>query len=109
MGRKGQHPAKVLAIQSTQKGLEMGKSIELPPGHLSGLTFVFSGQLVALSRAEACTLVEVAGGMIRGTIDQNTTHLVTGNTILSQQKLRHAALLGVEVIDEAAFLRLLER
>jgi DNA ligase (NAD+) len=75
-------------------------------GDLSGKTFVFTGELVRLTRDQAQRLVESMGGKAVGSVSGRTDYLVAGPG--SGSKLEKARQLGVTVLDEAAFLRLIE-
>jgi DNA ligase (NAD+) len=64
---------------------------------------VITGTLPTLSRSEATSRIEEAGGRVSGSISKKTTALVAGDDAGS--KLEKAKELGVEVIDEAELLR----
>jgi DNA ligase (NAD+) len=72
-------------------------------GKLEGQTYVITGTLPTLSRAEATAHIEGAGGRVGSSISKKTTALVAGDDAGS--KLEKAKELGVEVIDEAELLR----
>ncbi len=72
-------------------------------GPLAGLTIVVTGTLATLSRDEAKALVETAGGRVGSDVSSRTNLLVAGEAAGS--KLKKAKALGIEVIDEAEFLR----
>jgi DNA ligase (NAD+) len=72
-------------------------------GPLSGQTVVFTGTLPTLSRDEAKATAETAGARIASSISSKTTLVVAGEAPGS--KLAKAKELGVEVVDEAEFLR----
>ena len=72
-------------------------------GPLAGKTYVLTGTLPTLSRAQATELVERAGGRVAGSVSRKTDAVVAGDEAGS--KLERAASLGVEVIDEAELLR----
>jgi DNA ligase (NAD+) len=72
-------------------------------GALMGRTYVLTGTLPTLSRTEATSLIEAAGGRVAGSVSKKTDALVAGEEAGS--KLERAKELGVEVIDEAELLR----
>jgi DNA ligase (NAD+) len=72
-------------------------------GALAGKTYVLTGSLPTLSRSQATTLIEDAGGRVAGSISKKTDALVAGDDAGS--KLEKAKSLGVEVIDEAELLK----
>ena len=73
---------------------------------LAGLTFVLTGTLPTLVRDDAKALVESGGGKVAGSVSKKTDYVVAGAEAGS--KLARAAELGVPVLDEDAFVRLLE-
>jgi len=74
---------------------------------LSGTVFVFTGELEAFSRTEAGRIVESMGGRATSSVSGKTDYVVAGPGAGS--KLEKARELGVEVLDEAAFLKLIGR
>jgi DNA ligase (NAD+) len=72
-------------------------------GALAGKTYVLTGSLPTLSRSQATSLIEEAGGRVGGSVSKKTDALVAGEDAGS--KLEKAKQLGVEVIDEAELLR----
>ncbi len=75
-------------------------------GRLAGKTFVFTGTLERLSRRDAAERVTALGGAVSDSVGARTTYLVAGAA--SGSKLDRARKLGVAVLDEPAFLKLLE-
>ena len=73
-------------------------------GPLTGKIFVITGTLTQWSRKEAEELVEKAGGRAAGSVSKKTDYVLAGENAGS--KLAKAEKLGVEVIDEATFARL---
>ena len=74
-------------------------------GPLDGQTVVVTGTLPTLSREEAEALIRKAGGKPAGSVSAKTSFVVAGEAAGS--KLARAEQLGVTVIDEPAFLKLL--
>jgi DNA ligase (NAD+) len=71
-----------------------------------GLTFVITGTLESMSRREAESKVKELGGNATSSVTRKTNYLVAGESPGS--KLDTANRLGTPVLDEAAFLKLLE-
>lgn len=76
-------------------------------GVLQGLTFVITGSLDAFTRDAAKAAVEERGGKVTGSVSGRTTALIAGASPGS--KVANAESLGKPVLDERAFVDLLER
>jgi DNA ligase (NAD+) len=74
-------------------------------GPLEGKTLVVTGTLEGFSRPEAEEAIRAAGGKPAGSVSKKTDYLVAGESAGS--KLAKAQELGVPVLDEAAFRRIL--
>jgi DNA ligase (NAD+) len=74
-------------------------------GRLFGKTLVVTGTLTGFDRAQAEEAIRAAGGKAAGSVSKNTSYLVAGEGAGS--KLARAAELGVPVLDEDGFRRLL--
>ena len=74
---------------------------------LAGRTYVITGTLEAMTREAAAAALEALGARVSGSVSRKTTALVAGREAGS--KLDKARTLGVEVLDEAAFLALIGR
>jgi len=72
------------------------------PRTLEGVTLVLTGGLETISREEATAQAQAAGARVASSVSKKTTFVVAGESPGS--KLVKAEELGVEVIDEAAFL-----
>ncbi|HET8998699.1 MAG TPA: NAD-dependent DNA ligase LigA [bacterium] len=77
-----------------------------PAGRLQGKTFVFTGALGRFSRRDAAERVTTLGGTVSDSLSARTTYLVVGD--VPGSKLDRARKLGVTVLDEPAFVKLLE-
>ena len=80
-----------------------------PPeaGPLTGMTVVLTGTLSSMTRDEAKQKIIDMGGKVTGSVSKRTKYVVHGDKAGS--KLSKAEELGVETLDEAAFLDLLSR
>jgi DNA ligase (NAD+) len=83
-----------------------GASVEPADGPLSGKTLVVTGTLLGFSRSEAEEAIRAAGGHAGSSVSAKTDYLVAGNKAGS--KLAKAESLGVPVLDEDGFRRVLE-
>jgi DNA ligase (NAD+) len=73
---------------------------------LAGMTLVLTGGLSGFTRDEAQAAVEERGGKVTSNVSKKTNYVVAGESPGS--KLDRAKELGVPVLDEEAFVRLLE-
>jgi DNA ligase (NAD+) len=93
-----------------QRLLEAGISIkraERHEGPLSGKTFVLTGTLSSMTRGQAEERIKSLGGTIGSSVSKKTDYLVVGAEPGS--KLEKAQKLKVPILDESAFLELLQR
>jgi len=89
-------------VEMTQPGVEAER-----PQPLAGKTFVVTGALGTLTREAARELIERLGGRVTSSVSKKTSYVVVGEAPGS--KADDARRLGVETLDEAAFLRLVGR
>ncbi len=85
---------------------EPGARVEPVEGPLSGKTLVVTGTLPGFSREEAEEAIRRAGGHAASSVSAKTDYLVAGDKAGS--KLAKAEKLGVPILDEDGFRRLLE-
>jgi len=93
---------------------DAGVEVELPEararsatdGPLAGKSLVVTGTLEGFSRTDAEEAIRAAGGKPAGSVSKKTDYLVAGENAGS--KLAKAEELGVPVLDEAGFRRLLD-
>jgi DNA ligase (NAD+) len=74
-------------------------------GLYEGKTFVLTGTLSGMTRRQAKDMISAAGGKVSGSVSRSTDFVVVGESPGS--KLTKANDLGVAVIDEAGFKKLL--
>ncbi len=74
-------------------------------GVFAGKTFVLTGTLPALTREAATAKIEAAGGKVSGSVSKKTDYVLAGAEAGS--KLEKARQLGVTILEEAEFLKLL--
>jgi DNA ligase (NAD+) len=75
-----------------------------PEGPLTGKTYVITGTLASMSRDEATAAIERLGGKVAGSVSRKTAAVIVGAEAGS--KADKARDLGVPMLDEAAFLDL---
>jgi DNA ligase (NAD+) len=88
------------------KELRLEKVKEAKGGVLSGMTFVLTGTLPTLERIETEEMIRAAGGSVSSSVSKNTTYVLAGESAGS--KLEKAQSLGVKVIGEEEFKKLLK-
>ncbi|HQL34880.1 MAG TPA: NAD-dependent DNA ligase LigA [bacterium] len=86
-----------------------GLSLLLPlpaSGALAGKTFVLTGSLNSLTRQEAKDKIKAKGGKTQESVSRLVDYLVVGEAPGS--KLREAEKLGVKILTETEFLKLIQ-
>lgn len=88
-----------------QAGVNMEWHGEKKGTALAGKTVVVTGTLPTLSRQEAEALIVRSGGKASGSVSRRTAYVLAGEAAGS--KLTKAQTLGIPVIDEAEFFRII--
>jgi len=101
-GKKILQRMKQLKIHPKSEKVSAKKLAELP---LAGKTFVLTGSLPSMTREEASSKIEALGGHVSGSVSKKTDYVLAGAEAGS--KLEKANELGVRVIDEKDFRKLL--
>ena len=75
-------------------------------GIFAGKTFVLTGTLRSMTREEATAKIEALGGKVSSSVSKKTDYVLAGEEAGS--KLEKAQKLGVKIIDEKEFLKLVK-
>ena len=101
-GKKTLQRIKQLGIEPASEKISAKKMAALP---FAGRTFVLTGTLPSLSRDEASAKIEALGGHVSGSVSKKTDYVLAGKEAGS--KLDKAKELGIKIIDEAEFQKML--
>jgi DNA ligase (NAD+) len=101
-GKKIIRRMKELGIEPKTEKVSAKKAAELP---LAGKTFVLTGTLSSMTREEATEKIEARGGHVTGSVSKKTDYVLAGAE--PGRKLDKANELGVRIIDEAEFRKML--
>ena len=94
----------LLLAKFTQLGVR--PYFEKSSGKLSGISFVITGSLQAMSREEAANQIRSNGGTFQTAIAKDTTYLVAGDKV-GGSKLKKANNYGVKIINESELQKLI--
>jgi DNA ligase (NAD+) len=89
-----------------QAGIELEAPSPAPASPVAGKTFVITGALSSLKRSEAKEIITTHGGRVASSIGGGVDYLVVGDSPGS--KLAKAQDLGIPILNEDAFLALLD-
>lgn len=96
-------------VESLRKILKFEKEESGSGDKLSGKVCVITGSLQHFSnRNELKELIEKNGGKVSGSVSSKTNYLINNDTASNSSKNKKAKELGVEIISEEDFLKLLE-
>jgi DNA ligase (NAD+) len=98
--------AGVTMVLPASEEMGEGEGAGRAAGPLAGKTLVLTGALPTLSRQQTTDLIVAAGGRVTGSVSAKTDYVVVGEEPGS--KLAKARDLGVELLDEAGLLSLLD-
>jgi DNA ligase (NAD+) len=97
---------KAIVDRLLKAGITWAPIEEMGSAPLSGNTFVLTGTLQSMSREEAKLQLEQLGAKVAGSVSAKTNYVVAGTEAGS--KLTKAQELGVSILDEDAFIKLLK-
>ncbi len=89
-----------------EAGVNMTAAEQGSDQRFSGMIFVLTGALERFTRDEASGMIEAKGGKAAGSVSKKTSYVVAGEAAGS--KLRKAQELGIPVLTEEEFLKLLQ-
>ncbi len=95
---------KQLGIQPGSEKISAKKAADLS---LAGKTFVLTGTLPSMTREEATAKIETLGGHVSSSVSKKTDYVVAGKEAGS--KLDKAKQLGIRILNEAEFRKMLAR
>ena len=81
-------------------------ALEKKDDRFAGMTFVLTGTLPTMKRDEASAIIESFGGKASGSVSKKTSFVLAGDEAGS--KLAKAQELGIKIIDEEEFKRMIE-
>ena len=100
------HNRKALARLLEETKVEKAAAPKASGSPVAGKTLVFTGTLEKMTRPEAKARAEALGAKVAGSVSKKTDLVIAGPGAGS--KLDEAKVLGVEVIDEDQWLKLIE-
>ncbi len=99
--------SKLLVEQLDAVGVNMHAAVSKQQDQrFAGMTFVLTGTLPTMKRAEAAEIIERFGGKASGSVSKKTSIVLAGEDAGS--KLVKAQQLGIRIIDETEFLTMIE-
>lgn len=86
--------------------MKSGMAEKKKDDRFKGKTFVLTGTLPTMGRSEASAIIESFGGKASGSVSKKTSYVLAGEAAGS--KLDKARELGIEIIDEETFKKMIE-
>lgn len=96
-----------LALLDKFESVGVKPQYEKKSGRLSGKNFVVTGTLESMGRDVAADKIRALGGTFQTAVAKDTHYLVAGGKV-GASKLKKAEAYGTKIIDEAAFLELID-
>jgi len=99
----------IKVLSELEKVLVVKKAIQnSDDGLLKNKTFLVTGKLNGISRAELKSLIEENSGKTISSVSKNLNYLIVGDKP-TKKKIDNAKQLRINVIDQDAFMRMLNK
>jgi len=95
-----------MILRLRQAGVNFENQFKLEDERFKGMTFVLTGALSLFTREEATAKIEAFGGKASSSVSKKTTYVIAGENAGS--KLKKANELGITVLTEEDFLRMIK-
>ena len=92
-------------IMALKREVSPGAEAPVRDSRLTGKIFVLTGTLPTMTRDQAKSLIEGMGGKVTGSVSSKTDFVLSGDE--AGGKLDKARSLGIPVLDESSFMKLL--
>lgn len=99
-------PTKKMVEELKDAGVNMNSLAEVKDTRFQGMTFVLTGTLPTMSRAEASEIIEGFSGKTSSSVSKKTTYVLAGEDAGS--KLTKAQTLGITIISEEEFKEMIK-
>ena len=103
-------PRHIEEFESLLKELRIRKESPVTEEQIfSGVNFVITGSVEHYAnRGEVKEVIEAKGGKVTGSVTSKTNYLINNDAMSSSSKNKKAKELGIPIISEADFLKLLQ-
>jgi DNA ligase (NAD+) len=102
-----QRSAAALIDKLRRAAVAQSQALASGPKPLDGMTLVLTGELAGFTRSDAEALIHRLGGKASSSVSKKTTYVIAG--VSPGSKLDKAKALGVKILDEAGFKKLIGR